>query len=46
MTDNRTWLVTGAGGMLGQDVLARLSEAGSGMSPSTAPPSTSPTPTP
>lgn len=28
MTDNRTWLVTGAGGMLGQDVLARLSEAG------------------
>ncbi|MFF7524795.1 dTDP-4-dehydrorhamnose reductase [Streptomyces pseudovenezuelae] len=28
MTDNRTWLVTGAGGMLGQDVLARLSQAG------------------
>ena len=28
MTDNRTWLVTGAGGMLGQDVLARLAEAG------------------
>ena len=24
MTDNRTWLVTGAGGMLGQDVLAGL----------------------
>ncbi|MFI6434656.1 dTDP-4-dehydrorhamnose reductase [Streptomyces sp. NPDC050759] len=28
MTDNRTWLVTGAGGMLGQDVLARLSQSG------------------
>ncbi|MFC8344730.1 dTDP-4-dehydrorhamnose reductase [Streptomyces sp. NPDC057280] len=28
MTDNRIWLVTGAGGMLGQDVLARLAEAG------------------
>ncbi|MEV7734719.1 dTDP-4-dehydrorhamnose reductase [Streptomyces sp. NPDC088921] len=28
MTDNRTWLVTGAGGMLGQDVLARLDRAG------------------
>ena len=28
MSDNRTWLVTGAGGMLGQDVLARLAEAG------------------
>ncbi|MFE3030467.1 dTDP-4-dehydrorhamnose reductase [Streptomyces canus] len=28
MTDNRTWLVTGAGGMLGQDVLARLAQAG------------------
>lgn len=28
MTDNRTWLVTGAGGMLGQDVLARLSRSG------------------
>ncbi|NUS25339.1 MAG: dTDP-4-dehydrorhamnose reductase [Streptomyces sp.] len=28
MSDNRIWLVTGAGGMLGQDVLARLAEAG------------------
>jgi dTDP-4-dehydrorhamnose reductase len=28
VSDNRTWLVTGAGGMLGQDVLARLAEAG------------------
>ncbi|WP_406492909.1 dTDP-4-dehydrorhamnose reductase [Streptomyces sp. NBC_01604] len=28
MTDNRTWLVTGAGGMLAQDVLARLAAAG------------------
>lgn len=28
MTDNRTWLVTGAGGMLGQDVLARLAQSG------------------
>jgi dTDP-4-dehydrorhamnose reductase len=28
VTDNRTWLVTGAGGMLGQDVLARLDRAG------------------
>jgi len=28
VTDNRIWLVTGAGGMLGQDVLARLAEAG------------------
>ncbi|MEV7070355.1 dTDP-4-dehydrorhamnose reductase [Streptomyces sp. NPDC093990] len=28
MTDNRTWLVTGAGGMLGQDVLARLDRSG------------------
>ncbi|MFJ4198459.1 dTDP-4-dehydrorhamnose reductase [Streptomyces sviceus] len=28
MSDNRTWLVTGAGGMLGQDVLARLDRAG------------------
>lgn len=28
MTDNRTWLVTGAGGMLAQDVLARLDAAG------------------
>jgi len=28
VTDNRTWLVTGAGGMLGQDVLARLSQSG------------------
>ncbi|MDH6609941.1 dTDP-4-dehydrorhamnose reductase [Streptomyces sp. SAI-208] len=28
MTDNRTWLVTGAGGMLGQDLLARLDRAG------------------
>ncbi|MFI0511690.1 dTDP-4-dehydrorhamnose reductase [Streptomyces canus] len=28
MTGNRTWLVTGAGGMLGQDVLARLDRAG------------------
>jgi dTDP-4-dehydrorhamnose reductase len=28
VTDNRTWLVTGAGGMLGQDVLARLAQAG------------------
>lgn len=46
MTDNRTWLVTGAGGMLGQDVLARLDRAGSGMSPSTALRWTSPTPTP
>jgi dTDP-4-dehydrorhamnose reductase len=28
VTDNRTWLVTGAGGMLGQDLLARLDRAG------------------
>ncbi|MEU1477241.1 dTDP-4-dehydrorhamnose reductase [Streptomyces sp. NPDC005760] len=28
MSDNRTWLVTGAGGMLGQDVLARLAQSG------------------
>ncbi|MGY6018368.1 dTDP-4-dehydrorhamnose reductase [Streptomyces spinosirectus] len=28
MSDDRTWLVTGAGGMLGQDVLARLAGAG------------------
>ncbi|MFG2470993.1 dTDP-4-dehydrorhamnose reductase [Streptomyces canus] len=28
MTDNGTWLVTGAGGMLAQDVLARLAAAG------------------
>jgi dTDP-4-dehydrorhamnose reductase len=28
VTDNRTWLVTGAGGMLGQAVRARLAEAG------------------
>ncbi|MEU1267239.1 dTDP-4-dehydrorhamnose reductase [Streptomyces sp. NPDC005799] len=28
MSGDRTWLVTGAGGMLGQDVLARLAEAG------------------
>jgi len=28
VTDNRTWLVTGAGGMLGQDVLARLAQSG------------------
>ncbi|RPF37187.1 dTDP-4-dehydrorhamnose reductase [Streptomyces sp. TLI_185] len=28
MTDNRTWLITGAGGMLGQDVLAQLDRAG------------------
>jgi len=28
VSDNRIWLVTGAGGMLGQDVLARLAEAG------------------
>ncbi|MFF1301753.1 dTDP-4-dehydrorhamnose reductase [Streptomyces sp. NPDC058307] len=28
MTDNRTWLVTGAGGMLGQDVLAQLDRSG------------------
>jgi len=28
VTDNRTWLVTGAGGMLGQDVLARLDRSG------------------
>ncbi|WP_329340645.1 dTDP-4-dehydrorhamnose reductase [Streptomyces sp. NBC_01352] len=28
MTGNRTWLVTGAGGMLAQDVLARLAAAG------------------
>jgi dTDP-4-dehydrorhamnose reductase len=28
VSDNRTWLVTGAGGMLGQDVLARLDRAG------------------
>ncbi|MEU3334473.1 dTDP-4-dehydrorhamnose reductase [Streptomyces sp. NPDC002144] len=27
MSGDRTWLVTGAGGMLGQDVLARLAEA-------------------
>ncbi|WP_210577566.1 dTDP-4-dehydrorhamnose reductase [Streptomyces sp. GESEQ-4] len=28
MTDDRPWLVTGAGGMLAQDVLGRLAEAG------------------
>jgi dTDP-4-dehydrorhamnose reductase len=28
VSDNRTWLVTGAGGMLAQDVLARLAAAG------------------
>lgn len=28
MTDNRTWLVTGAGGMLGQDFLAQLAQSG------------------
>lgn len=28
MSDTRSWLVTGAGGMLAQDVLARLADAG------------------